>query len=89
MLMLCDPHFREDLRYLSRWVDRERRTALRVLRLMEAVTRDPYAGEGKPARLKYLDPDVWSRRIIQEHRLVYHVAADRVTFLRARYYYGA
>ncbi|MGH2559533.1 MAG: Txe/YoeB family addiction module toxin [Thermomicrobiales bacterium] len=79
-----DPAFREDLRH---WVERDRRVAMRVLDLVEAVMRDPFAGIGKPERLKYLDPDTWSRRITQEHRLVYHVAADRVTFLQARYHY--
>jgi toxin YoeB len=75
---------REDLEY---WVEKERRTALRVLKLMEAVLRDPFSGIGKPERLKHLDADTWSRRITQEHRLVYHVADDRITFLQARFHY--
>ena len=79
-----DRNFREDLQY---WVEKERKTALRVLRLVEAVMRDPFVGEGKPEPLKGLDPNTWSRRITQEHRLVYHVAADRITFLQARYHY--
>jgi toxin YoeB len=79
-----DPGFREDLRY---WVDHDRRIALRILDLVEAVLRDPFAGIGKPERLKYFDADTWSRRITQEHRLVYRVTADRVTFLQARYHY--
>ena len=61
--------------------------ALRILDLVEAVMRDPFVGIGKPERLKYLDPDTWSRRITQEHRLVYHVTDDRVTFLQAGYHY--
>lgn len=79
-----DPAFREDLRH---WVERDRRVALRVLDLVEAVIRDPFAGIGKPEHLKHLDADTWSRRITQEHRLVYHVGADRITFLQARYHY--
>ncbi len=78
------PEFREDLRW---WVRTHRKTALRVLDLVEAVLRDPFQGLGKPERLKYLDPNVWSRRITQEHRLVYRVTADRVDFLQARYHY--
>ena len=81
---VLDDHFREDIAY---WIERERKTALRVLRLMEAVMRDPFAGIGKPERLRHLDPDTWSRRITQEHRLVYHVADDRISFLQARYHY--
>jgi len=78
------PEFREDLRW---WVENQRRTALRVLDLVEAVLRDPFQGIGKPERLKYLDPDTWSRRITQEHRIVYRVSAERVDFLQARYHY--
>jgi toxin YoeB len=78
------PEFREDLRY---WVGSERRTALRVLALVEAMLRDPFRGLGKPEPLKYLGTGVWSRRLTQEHRLVYLVSADRVDFLQARYHY--
>ncbi len=81
---VLDDLFREDLEY---WVEKERKTALRVLKLMEAALCDPFGGIGKPERLKHLDPDTWSRRITQEHRLVYHVAVDRITFLQARYHY--
>ena len=76
--------FREDLRY---WVETERRTALRILALVEAVLRDPFNGVGKPEPLKYLGADVWSRRITQEHRLVYVVSDDRIDFIQARYHY--
>lgn len=76
--------FREDLRY---WVETDRRTALRVLNLVEAVLRDPFGGIGKPEPLKYLGPNVWSRRITQEHRLVYLVREDRIDFLQARFHY--
>ena len=76
--------FREDLRY---WVETERRTALRVLDLVEAILRDPFQGLGKPEPLKYLGAGVWSRRLTQEHRIVYLVSADRIDFLQARYHY--
>lgn len=78
------PEFRDDLRH---WVETDRRTALRVLVLVEAVMRDPFDGLGKPEPLKYLGAGVWSRRITQEHRLVYVVADDRVDFIQARYHY--
>ena len=76
--------FREDLRY---WVEIDRRTALRVLTLVEAVLCEPFSGIGKPEPLKYLGSDVWSRRLTQEHRLVYVVGEDRIDFLQARYHY--
>ncbi len=76
--------FLEDLRY---WVKIERKTALRCLDLFEAILRDPYEGMGKPEPLKYLGADMWSRRVTQEHRLVYLVRHGRVDFLQARYHY--
>ena len=78
------PEFREDLRY---WVDTDRKLALRCLDLVEAILRDPFAGIGKPEPLRYLAPVTWSRRVTQEHRIVYLVIADRVDFLQARYHY--
>lgn len=77
--------FRADLRY---WVETDRRTALRILELVEAIMREPFSGIGKPEPLKYLGADVWSRRVTQEHRLVYLVQADRIDFLQARYHYS-
>jgi toxin YoeB len=81
---VLDDYFREDFAY---WVESDRKTALRILRLMDAVLRDPFRGIGKPEPLKHLDRGAWSRRITQEHRLVYLVERDRITFLQARYHY--
>jgi toxin YoeB len=78
------PEFREDLRH---WVETDRRVALRALDLVEAVLRDPFQGIGKPEPLKYLAQGAWSRRLTQEHRLVYLVRGDRIDFLQARYHY--
>ncbi len=65
----------------------DRKVALRVLRLVEAVLRDPADGPGKPEPLKFHFRGCWSRRITQEHRLVYLVREARVDFLQARYHY--
>jgi toxin YoeB len=78
------PEFREDLRH---WILTDRRVALRALDLVEAVLRDPFQGIGKPEPLKYLAAGAWSRRLTQEHRLVYLVREDRIDFLQARYHY--
>lgn len=75
---------REDLRY---WVDTNRKIALRVLDLMDAVLRDPYAGIGKPEHLRHIGANVWSRRITAVDRLVHAVFDERVEFLQARYHY--
>lgn len=78
------PEFIEDLKY---WVKTDRKTALRVITLVEAVLRNPFKGIGKPEPLKYLAPGVWSRRLTQEHRVVYLVQDNRIDFLQARYHY--
>ena len=78
------PEFREDLRY---WIRTDRKTALRALDIIEAVMRDPFVGIGKPEPLKYLMAGAWSRRLTEEHRIVYLVSNDRIDFLQARYHY--
>jgi toxin YoeB len=78
------PEFREDLRY---WVETDRKVAVRVLDLVEAIMCDPFSGIGKPEPLKYLASGAWSRRLSQEHRIVYLVRDDRIDFLQARYHY--
>lgn len=78
------PEFREDLRH---WVETDRKIALRAFDLIEAIMRDPFTGIGKPEPLKYLSSGTWSRRLTQEHRIVYLVRDDRIDFLQARYHY--
>jgi toxin YoeB len=78
------PEFREDLRH---WIEVDRKTALRAFALIESIMRDPFTGLGKPEPLKHLASGVWSRRLTQEHRIVYLVREDRVDFLQARYHY--
>ncbi len=78
------PEFREDLRH---WIAIDRKVALRVLELVEAVLREPFTGAGKPEPLKHLLAGAWSRRLTQEHRLVYLVRGRRIDFLQARYHY--
>lgn len=79
-----EPEFREDLRH---WVETERRVALRLLEIVESVMRDPFQGIGKPEPLKHLGASIWSRRLSQEHRVIYLVDHDSITFLKARYHY--
>lgn len=76
--------FLEDLRF---WVDSNRKIALRALDLVDAILRDPFEGIGKPEPLRHLYKGAWSRRLTEEHRIVYLVRDDRVDFLQARYHY--
>ena len=78
------PEFLEDLRW---WIETDRRVALRIMDLVESVLRDPFTGTGKPEALRFDLAGCWSRRITQEHRLVYRVTQTRIDFLMARYHY--
>ena len=78
------PEFREDLKY---WVKTDRKISLRIFELIEAIMRDPFNGIGKPEPLRYLASGTWSRRITQEHRIVYLVSVNRIDFLQGRYHY--
>jgi toxin YoeB len=78
------PEFREDLRF---WIETDRRIALRAFNLIEAILREPFTGIGKPEPLKYLLAGAWSRRLTQEHRIVYLVSDTKIDFLQARYHY--
>ena len=81
---IFQPEILQDLRF---WVKNERAAAIRILDLVEAVMRDPVEGPGKPEPLKYVLAGCWSRRVTQEHRLVYRVSDEAVDFLQARYHY--
>jgi toxin YoeB len=78
------PEFRQDLRH---WVETDRKVAIRALELIESILRDPFTGIGKREPLKYVLAGCWSRRLTQEHRLVYRVSEHRIDFLQARYHY--
>ncbi len=82
--IVVDPHCLDDLRH---WVREQPRIAEKIIALMEDVVRHPFTGVGKPEPLKGLGTNVWSRRITQEHRLVYKVSDERIDFLQARYHY--
>ena len=74
----------EDLNF---WVRADRRVALRILRIVDDTLQDPSQGLGKPERLRGALAGFWSRRVTQEHRLVYQVTDDEIRFLQARYHY--
>jgi toxin YoeB len=76
--------FREDIRH---WVQTDRAVAVRAFELIEAIMRDPSTGIGKLEPLRYELSSTWSRRLTREHRIVYPVADDRITFTQARYHY--
>ena len=83
-LAVFQPEFREDLRW---WTREQPWVAGRIWTLIEEVMRTPFTGTGKAEPLRYLGRDTWSRRVTQEHRLVYLVRAERIDFLQGRYHY--
>ncbi len=79
-----DPAAFEDLAW---WVQQDRSRALRVIKLIREAQRKPFAGLGKPERLKHELSGCWSRRIDQEHRVVYQVLEKKIRILACRYHY--
>ncbi|MBM4312200.1 MAG: Txe/YoeB family addiction module toxin [Deltaproteobacteria bacterium] len=79
-----DPAAFDDLTW---WVENDRKQALKILKLITAVQRDPLQGIGKPEPLKNDLAGCWSRRIDREHRLVYQVLEHKIRVLACRYHY--
>jgi len=70
------------------WVARDRATLKRVNRLIEESLREPFEGIGKPEPLRHILAGCWSRRIDEEHRLVYLVDGQDLVILQARFHYA-
>ncbi|MGD0447791.1 MAG: Txe/YoeB family addiction module toxin [Candidatus Dormibacteria bacterium] len=85
MRLVFTPHGRED--YVQ-WQSTDRTTVTRINRLLQDITRDPFSGIGKPEQLRHVLQGCWSRRIDDEHRLVYLVDGEDIVVLQARYHYG-
>jgi toxin YoeB len=78
--------FRSDLTW---WIQTDPRTALRIMRLVEDVLRSPFSGIGKPEPLRHRTGGAWSRRITEEHRIVYEISPAGVVFAWARGHYDS
>jgi len=72
---------------LAWWVEHDRAKALRIVKLIRDVQREPFEGLGQPELLKHELTGCWSRRIDPEHRLVYQVFEARIRVLACRYHY--
>ena len=72
---------------LGWWVQKDRKKALKIIKLIKEVERDPFHGLGKPEQLKHELSGCWSRRIDHEHRLVYEVLENKIRILSCRYHY--
>jgi toxin YoeB len=76
--------FQKELKY---WQKKDPEKFKRIRQLIEDIQHHPFEGIGKPKHLKYMGAGVWSRRINDEHRIVYLVSADQIDFLQARFHY--
>ena len=69
------------------WQQHDKRMVKRINELIENTTREPFAGIGKPEPLKHALAGYWSRRITDEHRLVYKTERDALLIAQLRYHY--
>ncbi len=79
-----EAHALDDMRH---WVQHEPKLLRRILEPIADIQRSPFAGIGKPEPLKHEYKGFWSRRINDEHRLIYCVKDDEVIIASCRYHY--
>jgi len=69
------------------WQKQDRKMVERINKLIREVMREPFAGVGKPEPLKHALSGFWSRRITNEHRMVYRIEDDALQLAQLRYHY--
>jgi toxin YoeB len=74
----------EDYQY---WIKTDKKILARINDLIKDISRTPYTGIGKPEPLKYKYKGFWSRRITDEHRLIYQVKGDELVIVKCRFHY--
>ncbi len=84
MKIIFSEHAREDYLY---WQRTDRKILDRINKLIKAIQRSPFEGTGKPESLKHGLSGYWSRRITDEHRIVYKVEEDSLLLAQLRYHY--
>ncbi|WP_300597644.1 Txe/YoeB family addiction module toxin [Niabella sp.] len=75
------------MEHLHHWIAEDRKVAIRILELIEAINRHPFTGIGKPEPLKGDFKGYWSRRITEEHRLVYKINEGQLLIHSCRFHY--
>lgn len=84
MRLEFEPQAFEALQY---WAATDSRLVRKILDLIEDTQRHPFTGLGKPEPLKHQAKGAWSRRINQEHRLVYRVEKEALVIVSCRFHY--
>ena len=69
------------------WQETDKKLVRRINELLKAIAREPFSGIGKPEPLKHAYAGYWSRRITDEHRLVYKVEGSLIKIAQLRYHY--
>lgn len=69
------------------WQKQDRRMVERINKLIREIQREPFSGVGKPEPLKHALAGYWSRRINEEHRMVYMIERDALLLAQLRYHY--
>lgn len=77
----------EAFKQFSQWAIEDKKTFKKLADLIKETARNPFEGKGKPEALKHDKKGFWSRRISQEHRLVYKVSDDSITIISCRFHY--
>ncbi|WP_427161439.1 Txe/YoeB family addiction module toxin [Aliinostoc sp. HNIBRCY26] len=78
----------EAFEQLGQWTIEDKKILKKILDLIKDIQREPFSGIGKPEPLKYELQGYWSRRITDEHRLVYKIEEDLIIILSCKYHYN-
>ena len=71
----------------NQWAIEDKKIYTKIVTLIKDIERDPFSGLGKPEALKHNLSGLWSRRITQEHRLVYHVSPEEIVIVSCKFHY--
>ena len=85
MNLVFSPQAWEDYQH---WVQTDRKLVKRINELIKDTIRNPYDGIGKPEPLRHALAGFWSRRVNEEHRMVYHVAGNSLEIAQLRFQYA-
>jgi toxin YoeB len=69
------------------WQKNDKKILTKINNLIKDISRNPYSGIGKPEPLKHKYQGYWSRRITEEHRLIYRVVEDEIHIVKCRFHY--
>ncbi|MFM7382874.1 MAG: Txe/YoeB family addiction module toxin [Microcystaceae cyanobacterium] len=71
----------------NQWAIEDKKIYAKIVTLIKDIERDPFSGLGKPEALKHDLSGLWSRRITQEHRLVYRIFEEEVVIISCKFHY--